>query len=63
MVYEPGSTTCRVLIDVKHSLEDAIKALNGLDKIDHIKRQLKSIHKELEELHEVQRFRKESMSI
>ncbi len=61
MIYEPGSAKCRVLIAVKHNLEDSIKALNSFDDMSHIERQLRDIHKDLECMHELQRFNQNSI--
>ena len=55
MTYEPGSPDCRLLIDAKRSLEDALQTLDGLPHTDHIRRQLLSVHNQLEGMHDLKR--------
>ena len=55
MSYEPGSLECRLLIDAKQHLELALASLNGLPQSDHIQRQLKSVHQQLEGMHDLKR--------
>ena len=55
MVYEPGSAECRLLIDAKNNIEQALRSLNGLENIDQIKRELVSIYNQLESMHELKR--------
>lgn len=55
MSYEPGSLHCRLLIDAKHHLELALASLSGLPQSDHIQRQLKSVHQQLEGMHDLKR--------
>ena len=55
MSYEPGSLDCRLLIDAKESLLNAMKSLSKIKDIDSIKDQLLSIYNELEEMHEIRR--------
>ena len=52
MTYEPGSKECRGLIAAKESILVAIGSLKEIENIDHINLQLKSIYKELDEIHE-----------
>ncbi len=52
MPYEPGSTQCLGLIAAKESLLTAMSSLHNIENIDHILSQLKSIYKELDEIHE-----------
>ena len=55
MSYEPGSTDCRLLIDAKHHLELALTSLSALPNSDHIQRQLKAVHQQLEGMHDLKR--------
>ena len=55
MSYEPGSLECRLLIDAKQHLELTLASLNGLPQSDHIQRQLKSVHQQLEGMHDLKR--------
>jgi len=55
MSYEPGSPECRSLIDAKENILNAMKSINGIDKTNHIKKQLMSIYNELESIHELRR--------
>ncbi len=55
MPYEPGSTDCRLLIDAKQHLEEAIRTLSGLPHTDHIQRQLKAVYRQLEGMHDLKR--------
>ena len=55
MGYEPGSTDCRLLIDAKHHLEDALLTLYAMPHTDHIQRQLKAVYRQLEGMHDLKR--------
>ena len=55
MSYEPGSLECRLLIDAKHHLELALTSLSALPQSDHIQRQLKAVHQQLEGMHDLKR--------
>jgi len=55
MSYEPGSLECRLLIDAKKHVELALASLNTLPQSDHIQRQLKSVHQQLEGMHDLKR--------
>lgn len=55
MSYEPGSLECRLLIDAKHHLEHALASLSSLPQSDHIQRQLKAVHQQLEGMHDLKR--------
>jgi hypothetical protein len=59
MGYEPGSTDCRILIACKEQIESMLLDLNRIDDADHIRRQLVSIHNQLEGLHELRRNRRQ----
>ena len=56
MSYEPGSLECRLLIDAKENLLNAMKSLAKIKDIDSIKDQLLNIYNELEEMHENRRI-------
>ena len=55
MSYEPGSPECRSLIEAKENIISAMKALNRIQNLEHIQKELKKIYNELEELHESRR--------
>ena len=55
MSYEPGSTDCRLLIDAKHHLEEALLTLKPMPHTDHIQRQLKAVYRQLEGMHDLKR--------
>lgn len=55
MSYEPGTLDCRLLIDAKHHLELALASLSSLPQSDHIQRQLKAVHQQLEGMHDLKR--------
>ena len=59
MGYEPGSTDCRILIACKAQIESMLLELNRIEDADHIRRQLVSIHNQLEGLHELRRSRRQ----
>ena len=52
---EPGTSTCRSLIDAKRGLESVMASLNNVNDIDLIQAQLISIYNQLEALHDLQR--------
>ena len=52
MPYEPGSTQCLGLISAKENILSALTALNKVEKLDHIRSQLREIYKELDKIHE-----------
>ncbi len=52
MPYEPGSPQCRSLIAAKENLLSAMNSLNKIENIDHILVSLKTMYKELDQLHE-----------
>ncbi len=58
MGYEPGSTDCRLLIDAKHHLEEALLTLYAMPHTDHIQRQLKAVYRQLEGMHDLKRARR-----
>ena len=55
MSYEPGSLECRLLIEAKESLLKAMQSLNGIQNIESIQAELKSIYRKLEDMHEIRR--------
>ncbi len=52
MPYEPGRAQCRGLIAAKESLLTAMGSLKNIEHIEHIHSQIKSIYKELDDIHE-----------
>ncbi len=55
MSYEPGSQQCRLLIEAKESLLNAMKAIRSLDNIGSIQEKLMDVYSELEDMHENRR--------
>ncbi len=55
MSYEPGSLECRLLIEAKENLLNAMKPLSKIKDVEQIKNQLLEIYKELDNMHEVRR--------
>ena len=55
MTVEAGSTDCRVLIEAKRSLEDALRILSDLPTSDHLRRQLLAVYNQLEGMHDLKR--------
>ena len=51
MPYEPGSPQCRVLIDCKSQIESMLLALERIEESAAVRDQLRSVHRQLEELH------------
>ncbi len=55
MSYEPGSTDCRLLIEAKVNIENALLSLYAMPHTDHIQRQLKAVYRQLEGMHDLKR--------
>lgn len=55
MPYEPGSPTCRVLIDCKTQIESMLLNLERIEDSGPILDQLRTVHQQLEALHALQR--------
>ncbi len=55
MSYESGSLECRKLIEAKESLIKTMQSLEHLPDADAIRKRLKEIYKEIEEMHETRR--------
>ena len=49
---EPGSLDCRMVIDAKRSVEQALGILSAMPHTDHIQRQLRSVYSQLEGMHD-----------
>tara|TARA_B100000965_G_scaffold345475_1_gene316301 strand:- start:496 stop:687 length:192 start_codon:yes stop_codon:yes gene_type:complete len=62
MSSEAGSTQCRGLIEAKESLIKAMNSLGAIENSDHIKKILRDVYNELEQLHESRRI-KESTNL
>ena len=55
MTYEPGSAECRVLIRSKEQIENILLDLGKLDGTDLLLQQLRQVHSQLEDLHDLRR--------
>ena len=55
MTYEPGSAECRVLIRSKEQNETILLDLGKLDGTDLLLQQLRQVHSQLEDLHDLRR--------
>ena len=55
MTYEPGSAECRVLIRSKEQVETMLLDLGKLDGTDLLLQQLRQVHSQLEDLHDLRR--------
>jgi len=55
MTYEPGSAECRVLIRSKEQIETMLLDLGKLDGTDLLLQQLRQVHNQLEDLHDLRR--------
>ena len=52
MSYEPGSLECRLLIEGKEHILNAIKTLGKIENMDNVQSQLLSIYNQLENMHD-----------
>ncbi|MED5384142.1 MAG: hypothetical protein VX481_06280 [Cyanobacteriota bacterium] len=55
MTYEPGSAECRVLIRSKEQIETMLLDLGKLEGTDLLLQQLRQVHNQLEDLHDLRR--------
>ena len=55
MTYEPGSAECRVLIRSKEQIETMLLDLSRLEGTDLLLQQLRQVHNQLEDLHDLRR--------
>ncbi len=55
MTYEPGSAECRVLIRSKEQIETMLLDLDKLDGTDLLLQELRQVHSQLEDLHDLRR--------
>ena len=55
MTYEPGSAECRVLIRSKEQIETMLLDLGKLEGTDLLLQQLRQVHNQLEDLHDLSR--------
>jgi len=55
MAYEPGTSECRVLISSKLQIETMLLELSKLEGTDLILQQLRQVHNQLEDLHDLRR--------
>ncbi len=63
MSYEPGSQECRLLIEAKESLLNAMKAIGNLDDMAGIQNKLLEIYTELEDMHEARRSKEKKVAV
>lgn len=61
MRYEPGTSECRVLIDSKDQIETMLLTLSKLENTEAIREQLRSVHAQLEALHDQVREQRSSV--
>ena len=52
MRYEPGTSECRVLINSKEQIETMLLTLGKLENTEAMREQLRSVHAQLETLHD-----------
>ncbi|MDM7959784.1 MAG: hypothetical protein QUV04_08520 [Synechococcus sp. WH 8007] len=52
MRYEPGTSECRVLINSKEQIETMLLTLSKLENTEGIRGQLRTVHAQLEALHD-----------
>ena len=57
MSSEAGSTQCRALIEAKESLIKAMNSLRTIENSDQIKKTLRDVYNDLEQLHESRRIK------
>ena len=57
MQYEPGTNDCHVFIECKVQIEKMLLRLYKLENAKHICDQLQSIHKQIERMHELKKFK------
>ena len=57
MQYEPGTTDSHVFIECKVQIEKMLLRLYKLENTKHICDQLQSIHKQIERIHELKKFK------
>ena len=59
--YEPGTSECRVLINSKEQIETMLLTLSKLENTEAIREQLRSVHTQLEALHDQVREQRSSV--
>ena len=59
--YEPGTSECRVLINSKDQIETMLLTLSKLENTEVIREQLRSVHAQLEALHDQVREQRSSV--
>ena len=59
--YEPGTSECRVLINSKEQIETMLLTLSKLENTEAIREQLRSVHAQLEALHDQVREQRSSV--
>jgi len=59
--YEPGTSECRVLINSKDQIETMLLTLSKMENTEAIREQLRSVHAQLEALHDQVREQRSSV--
>ena len=59
--YEPGTSECRVLINSKEQIEAMLLTLSKLENTEAIREQLRTVHAQLEALHDQVREQRSSV--
>ncbi len=59
---EAGTIDCYVFIECKEQIEKMLLRLDKVDNAEHICSQLKSIHQQIDGMHELKKTRRESLS-
>ena len=59
---EPGTIDCYVFIESKEKIAKILFDLYKIDNTEHICNQLKSIYQQIEEMHELKKIKRESLS-
>ncbi|MFM7087361.1 MAG: hypothetical protein ACKOXO_10290 [Cyanobium sp.] len=62
MLYEPGSSQCRVLIQCKAQVETMLLSLSRIEDSEPIRQQLLEVHQQLESLHDQHRRQAQSLA-
>jgi len=58
MTTEAGTQQCRVLIEAKEQIEALLNSLSHLDHSEHLRQQLRAVHRELQDRHDLQAARR-----
>ncbi len=55
MSYEPGTLECRLLIEAKENILNAMKSLSNIKNTDSLHSQLRTIYNKLENMHDAKK--------